>query len=260
MQLSELSHLHHNPYFGSLQRRVNYTPNIAEVETHPYYGLPDVILLQNYGVVQDMSPQQLELRRRIENEYRNSLIEHEMKQRFSSLLNLKEDNFACDSNTGSQLRELNTNAWLSNNFGKDNFDHHTPYYPNVNVINNAQSQGMTNMFFSDKEEYDTQTENFFGKKPDLFDDKEDFSKRPDHFFMQMINKHPNNNNSDLLELSEQFSDNFKDESNSNNCNDETGSDNLLDDNNVERVEARTNVKDNKDNAQTGGAWVNFVNV
>ncbi|XP_072382122.1 ephrin type-B receptor 2 isoform X3 [Diabrotica undecimpunctata] len=255
MQLSELPHLHHNPYFGSLQRRINYAQNVAEVETHPYYGLPDVILLQNYGVVSDMTHNELHMRRRLENEYRNSVIEHEMKQRFSSLLNLKQDNLF-EANSGNQLRELNTNMWLNNNFGNDsresNFKHKTPFYPNIDIRQNIDGPGTANMFFDDGDEYDQQTENFFGKKPDLFNDNNDYSKRPDHFFTQMINK----SGSDLLELSEQFSDNFKDESSAAN----TSSDNLFnDETNVERVEAKPDVADTN-NAQTGGAWVNFVNV
>ncbi|CAG9831321.1 unnamed protein product [Diabrotica balteata] len=255
MQLSELPHLHHNPYFGSLQRRINYAQNVAEVETHPYYGLPDVILLQNYGVVSDITHNELDLRRRLENEYRNSVIEHEMKQRFSSLLNLKQDNLF-EANSGNQLRELNTNMWLNNNFGNDsresNFKHKSPFYPNIDIRQNIDGPGTANMFFDDGDEYDQQTENFFGKKPDLFNDNNDYSKRPDHFFTQMINK----SGSDLLELSEQFSDNFKDESSAAN----TSSDNLFnDETNVERVEAKPDVADTN-NAQTGGAWVNFVNV
>uniref|UniRef100_A0A6P7EZP1 receptor protein-tyrosine kinase n=1 Tax=Diabrotica virgifera virgifera TaxID=50390 RepID=A0A6P7EZP1_DIAVI len=250
MQLSELPHLHHNPYFGSLQRRIN----VAEVETHPYYGLPDVILLQNYGVVPDMTQQELDLRR-LKNEYRNCVIEHEMKQRFSSLLNLKQDNLF-EANSGNQLRELNTNMWLNNNFGNNsresNFKNKTPFYPNIDIRHNPDGPGTANMFFDDGDEYDQQTENFFGKKPDLFNDSNDYSKRPDHFFTQMINK----SGSDLLELSEQFSDNFKDESSAAN----TSSDNLFDDGtNVERVEAKPDVAETN-NAQSGGAWVNFVNV
>ncbi|KAG5873582.1 hypothetical protein JTB14_011195 [Gonioctena quinquepunctata] len=257
MQLSELPRLHPNPYFGSLQRRTNYTPNIVEVETHPYYGLPDIILLQNYGVVNDMGPE-LEMRRRIESEYRNSLIEHEMKKRFNSLLNLKDEKIYNDVGA----HEMDTNLWKSNNFDSRpniNFNKPPHYYPNLDSNfmelqgtpqeNTSQSQGMTNFFFDERDEYDKQAENFFGKKPDLFDDSQDYSNRPDQFFSKMIDS---KKESTLLELSEQFSDNFKEDSDI-----LDSSDNLFDAN-VERGEARRVVEDK--NAQTGGAWVNFINV
>ncbi|XP_057657930.1 ephrin type-A receptor 4-B isoform X1 [Diorhabda carinulata] len=257
IQLSELPNLHHNPYFGSLQRRINYTPNIGEIESHPYYGLPDVILLQNYGVVSDVTTE-LEQRRRMENEYRNSVIEHEMKKRVNSLLNLKPDNIY-EARGGNQLRELNTNMWLNNNFGNHNrelnFVHQTPLYPNIDIRPNLEDRGTANIFFGDTDTYDQQTENFFGKKPDFFNDSagsNDFNKRPDHFFMEMMNK----NSSDQLESSEQFSDNFKDISSTANG----SSDNLFNDSlNAERVEAKSSLAD-RNNVHTGGAWVNFVNV
>ncbi|KAJ8984038.1 hypothetical protein NQ317_012262 [Molorchus minor] len=96
MHLSELSiagQLQHNPFFGSLQTPPKYMPNIADA--HPYYGLPDVILLQNYGVIPqanyNLIPDSLELQRRLN---RNSLIEHEMKRRFNSMLNLTEESLS----------------------------------------------------------------------------------------------------------------------------------------------------------------------
>ncbi|KAJ8942972.1 hypothetical protein NQ314_009847 [Rhamnusium bicolor] len=271
IQLSELpvatplTHLQQNPYFGSLQRRPNYTPNIVELDTHPYYGLPDVILLQNYEVVSqsnyNLSSENLELRRRLENEYRNSIIEHEMKKRFNSLLNLREEQLY-NEGPESQLKELNTNQWLPN-FEPDrerrkpsNFFNKSPhYYPNLDgnflemQSRSDQQQDPLSFFFDERDEYDQQAENFFGKKPDqLFDNNEEFSKRPDQFFSQIsIDK-----NDSMLGLSEQFSDNFKDDSTI-----LDSSDNLCNVNG-ERGDSKNTVEEK--NAQTGGAWVNFVNV
>lgn len=235
------SHLHHNPYFGSLQRRPNYTPNIIEVETHPYYGLPDVILLQNYGVVSDMMNDERAFKQRIENDYHNALIEQEVKRRFSSLLNLGNERLV---NVPEILSSSNDLTSTSN----------SPYYPNMDASYRTPTLDFLNQnslnTYQDLGRYDQQTENFFGKKPEAIENTlNEFEKRPDQFFSRMTSSSTPNE-----EVSEQFSDHFVGDSTMT-----ESTDNLFcvsDD----RAATDTLVKENRNNAQTGRAWVNFVNV
>lgn len=237
------SHLHHNPYFGSLQRRTYNTPNVIEVETHPYYGLPDVILLQNYGVVSDIMNDENTLRQRIDNEYHNALIEQEVKRRFSSLLNLEHERM---SNTPKDnLRDVSNSSNCS-------------YYPNMdpgyrNLAVDFLNQNSRNTF-QDIGRYDQQTENFFGKRPETLDNSiNEFEKRSVQVCTQIISS-PATSNDTNLDTSEQFSDHFVGDANTG-----ESTDNLFcvsDD----RADIDTLVKENRNNAQTGRAWVNFVNV
>lgn len=247
------SGLHHNPYFGSLQRRLNYTPNIVEVETHPYYGLPDVILLQNYGVLPGLVTEDLEMRQRMETEYRKSLLEHEMKKRFNSLLNIREEKLYEDLSRNN-LNELNVNQWASNSYDFDRNRHKsvssmkpTPYYPNLDanfmeMQNRVDSISKPSMYLDEKDEYDKQTENFFGKKPNFAQECPNFSARPDQYYSRLIAE---SKNSDLSEISEQFSDNFKDDSTTStsfSMSNELGVANNVDDHS---------------GIHSGEAWVNF---
>lgn len=237
------SHFHHNPYFGSLQRRGNYTPNIIEVETHPYYGLPDVILLQNYGMVPDMMSDDRNIRQKFENDYHNALIEQEVKKRFSSLLTLGNERF----NATPELFDKTKDCSGSN----------SPYYPNMDPSYRTHSidflsQNSLNAFH-DVGKYDQQTENFFGKRPETLDNSlNEFEKRPDQFFSRVSStSSPIDSN---LEISEQFSDHFGGDTST-----AESSNNLFcvsDD----RTDIDTLVTENRNNAHTGRAWVNFVNV
>ncbi|KAJ8917362.1 hypothetical protein NQ315_002384 [Exocentrus adspersus] len=244
LQLSELSlslsQFSQNPFFGSLHRGGSqYQPNIVEVDAHPYYGLPDVILLQNYGMVPQgnygLVAEDVQLQRRLYNEYHNSLMVHEMKKQFNSMLNLRDQH-------------------LVESFTENKLDMPKQHlYPNVDgnfmeMQNRSDKQQLSNFFFDEKDEYDQETENFFGKKPNALFENE-FEKRPDQFFSKM------ENNSNLMELSEQFSDNFKDDS------DNLDSSNSLYNSVVgERGDAVKNTVEDKNSARTGAAWVNFVNV
>lgn len=238
------SHLHPNPYFGSLQRRSNYTPNIIEVETHPYYGLPDVILLQNYGVVSDMMNDERNLRPRMENDYHNALIEQEVKRRFSSLLTLGNEMLCNSPELLNKSKDLNSSS-------------NSPYYPNMNIGYKTHSIDFLNEnsknTFHDVGRYDQQTENFFGKKPEALENTlNEFEKRPDQFFSKVASSSTPNDTD--LEFSEQFSDHFVGDTSTT-----ESTDNLFcisDD----RADIGTLVKENRNNAHTGRAWVNFVNV
>ncbi|CAH1117657.1 unnamed protein product [Phaedon cochleariae] len=246
IQLSELPPLQHNPYFGSLQRHVRYIPNIVGVETNPHYGLPDVILLQNHEAGPNFIPE-MEYRRRLESEYRNSIVEHEMiKKRFESLLNLKEDNIYNDVILENQLRERDIDPWSINE--QVSVPHNSTTEGRF-IKSNSQNAGPRNFYFDERDECDQQAKILFYRKPYIFGDSQDISRRPDNFFSRMIN---DTNGSDLLQLNEKSSNNFKDA-----LNNLDNSDNLLDVN-VEREEAMNPVEDR--NAPNGKAWVNFINV
>lgn len=234
------SYLH--PYFGSLQRRNYNTPNIIEVGSHPYYGLPDVILLQNYGIVSDKMNDEQNSRERIENnEYHNALIEQEVKRRFSSLLSLGHERASIIHEELDNSREDNSSYYPYVNSSYRNL---TVNFSNQNSINTLQDIGR----------YDQQTENFFGKRPDAMKNTlNQFKKRPD----QLSTKLTPNSTAQMeinLDISEQFSDNFIGDPNIS-----ESTDNLFcasDD----RADIDTLIKENRNNAQTGRAWVNFVNV
>ncbi|CAH1992586.1 unnamed protein product [Acanthoscelides obtectus] len=256
-----MAHLHQNPYFGSLQRRLNYAPNI--IDAHPYYGLPDV-LLQNYAVVSDEAFEEAEYRKQLENEYRNSLIEHEMKKRFSSLLNLREENICNGLEDPSRLKELNLmpgSNWMPNFespleqiYQRRQGNYGSPYYPNLDPqfleLQNRPQETLRNSFFNEQDEYDQETENFFGKRPNIF---ENTTKSSQDIDKRQNKDQSKSKSSNLLELGEeQFSDDFKDGSDR-----VEGSDNLFGGQDA-RGESRSTVEDR--NAQTRGAWVNFNNL
>lgn len=208
------------------------------METHPYYGLPDVILLQNYGVVSDMMSDERNLRHRIENDYHNALIEQEVKRRFSSLLNLGNDRLS----TTPEILDSTSNS---------------PYYPNLDARYRSPPTDFLNQnsinTYQDIGRYDQQTENFFGKKPEILENTiNEFEKRPDQFFSRVTpTLSPTDSN---LEVSEQFSDHFVGDTST-----AESTDNLFcvsDD----RADIDTLDKKNRNNAHTGRAWVNFVNV
>lgn len=236
------SHLQNNPYFGSLQRRPNNTPNVIEVETHPYYGLPDVILLQNYGVVSDIMNDERNLRQLMESDYHNALIEQEVKRRFSSLMSL--------GNVGNNPQFLEKSNDLSN-------CSNSPYYPNIDSCYRTAPIEFINQNsfnnFQDMGRYDQQTENFFGKRPEALENTiNELDKRPDQFFSKMGTSSTSNDSN--LEVSEQFSDHFSGDTSTG-----ESTDNLFcisDD----RADNDTLVMENRNNAHRGRAWVNFVNV
>ncbi|XP_066144115.1 ephrin type-A receptor 4-A isoform X2 [Euwallacea fornicatus] len=119
-----------NPYLGT---------TLSHVDSLSAHYLPDVILLQNY--------------------YRSSIIEHEMKMRFNSLMNISED--------AHQIKEINTESWLNNSA----FDR---------------------QFYGGG----TTSSDFFNKKPHYYpnldpkflnlDDEALFNKRPDEVFQQNL--------------------------------------------------------------------------
>ncbi|XP_049824323.1 ephrin type-A receptor 4 isoform X2 [Aethina tumida] len=82
-----------NVYFNSLQRRPKYTPNIVEAQPYNAYGLPDII---RYDA----------------NDYLNSVVSQELKRRFSSLLNIREETKMYNEQFDHQMKELNTDSWI----------------------------------------------------------------------------------------------------------------------------------------------------
>lgn len=234
------SHFHHNPYFGSLQRRTYNPSSILEVDAHPYYGLPDVILLQNYGVVSDMMNDERNLRQKIDNDYHNALIEQEVKRRFSSLMSLGQER-ATGSPDGFKSRDLMT---ISSSAYTPNME---PNYRNHEIDFMNQNSGKT---FPDIGRYDQQTENFFGKRPEALDNTlNELENRTDPMFSRVTTSSTPN-----PDLSEQFSDHFVGDTST-----VESTDNLFcvsDD----RVDVDNLVKENRNNAHAGRAWVNFVNV
>lgn len=96
MRLSDLSsrpNPSQNVYFNSLQRRPKYTPNIVEAQPYNAYGLPDII---RYDA----------------NDYLNSVVSQELKRRFSSLLNIREETKMYNEQFDHQMKELNTDSWI----------------------------------------------------------------------------------------------------------------------------------------------------
>lgn len=190
---------------------------------------------------------------------------HEMKKQFNSMLNLKDDQ--SDDNRESHLKELNTNQWFTNNFDEwnrqcpsgrkpSNFFKKTHLYPNIDgdfmeMQNRSEKKDSSNLIFDERDEYDQETENFFGKKPDgLFNDE--FDQRPDRFFSKI--SLDDENNSNLLEISERFSDNFKDDLDA-----ADSSNSLYNSAEGERGDTENAVEDGN-KARAGAAWVDFVNV
>lgn len=195
-----------------------------------------------------MVPGERNFIRPIEPDYRNSLIEQEMKKRVSTSVNTRNENLfdgkfnrlsADISSQNSAALERDRNQKAYQKITENVFHKTSAYYPNLNT--GLKDNSFTNFFFDDLEDYNQQTENFFGKKPTNFE--------PDEYFYHI----PDKSTSTPLELSEQFSDNFKNDSNITDS-----SDNLLDIND-ERGDTE-NVVEAKSNAQNGAAWVNFINV
>lgn len=243
-----------NPYFCSLQRQPNFTPNIVDnTVLHQTYGLPDVIRLQNYGMLPLSNDNDI---RQIQNEYRQSMLDLELKRCFNSLLNLSNDVYNNDHFSGQehQLKELNTENWLSNNhFYNRNFNigqarhliensNHS-YQNSLKRVNNKTKN-------NESQFYSIQSQNILGQGFDYLNDCLP-QKNPNKPF---DNEKFNDNSDDCLNSSDQqhqFSNNFDDELN-NIVHDSSDS---LHDNGNNKEELHNTSAHNKT-----GAWVNFSNV
>ncbi|XP_076256187.1 eph receptor tyrosine kinase isoform X2 [Rhynchophorus ferrugineus] len=150
-----------NSYFGTLPR-CQPAQIIARVDRNSQY-LPDVILLQNYSVAPYTMTKE-DVDRHLQLQYRNSIMEHELKKRFSSMLNIHDDKVY----EGHQMKEINTENWINNS----SFE---PFY-------SGASSSMSSNYFNQKPHY------YPNLDPNLLNmDKNDIlNKRPDQVFTQNI--------------------------------------------------------------------------
>lgn len=102
----------------------------------------------------------------MEHNYRNSVIEHELKQRFSSLLNVRDEKIYNDMRE-HQMKELNTENWLNNS--------QQQFY-------SGSSSNVSSNFFNQKPHYYPNMDPNFLQ----LDDDAIFNKRPDEVFQQNI--------------------------------------------------------------------------
>ncbi|XP_050316258.1 ephrin type-B receptor 2 isoform X3 [Anthonomus grandis grandis] len=134
-----------NPYFGSLQRGRPCIDSLRPLESMSAHYLPDVILLQNY----------------------EAILEQEIKKRFSSMLNVREEKLYSDTRE-HQMKELNTESWINSSA----FDR--------NMYSGASSNVSSNFFNQRPHYYPNLDPNFLRMDDSIF------NKRPDEVFQQNI--------------------------------------------------------------------------
>lgn len=228
-----------NPYFGSLHRN-HPCKVLSHINSLSAQYLPDVILLQTpYSLTQEQVEMQLQ------QGYRNSLIEHEMRTRFSNMPSGRETQLYNDPRE-HEMKEFNTENWLNNSM----FDRQ--YY-------SGTSSTTSSNFFNQKPHYYPNLDSNFTH----LTDEAIFNKRPDELFQQNIyEKSPSVEQA--KELFQTFGDNleqFPESDQNERCNSNF---NELGVTNGSSTELGKKCKDEKsgtsDNTKSCRAWVDFNNL